>query len=73
MKKRFNSFMRLNEFDSVRILKDDGGIIKKGDIGVILVVFENPREAYEVEVFDENGKPKAQGTFLPDDLELVKY
>ncbi|MBR4831463.1 MAG: DUF4926 domain-containing protein [Butyrivibrio sp.] len=65
--------MKFSEFDTVRILKDDGDTVKKGDVGAVLMVFEKPREAYEVEVFDESGKPKTQCTFLPDDLELVKY
>lgn len=52
-------------------MKDCEESVKKGDIGVILMAFENPREAYEVEILNEKGNPKAQCTLVPDDLELV--
>lgn len=63
--------MKFKEYDTVRIMKDCDEGIKRGAIGAILIVFEKPREAYEVEILDEKGNPKAQCTFLPDDLELV--
>ena len=45
--------MKFKECDIVKIMKDCDEEIKKGEIGVIVMVFEKPREAYEVEVFDE--------------------
>ncbi len=63
--------MKFKECDIVKIMKDCDEEIKKGEIGVIVMVFEKPREAYEVEVFDEEGCTKAQCTLLPDELELV--
>ena len=63
--------MKFKEHDTVRIMKDCGEGIKKGTIGAILMAFEEPQEAYEVEMLDEKGNPKAQRTFLPDDLELA--
>lgn len=64
--------MKFKEYDTVKIIKDCEEGVKKGDLGAILMVFEEPREAYEVEILDEEGNPKAQCTLLPDDLELVK-
>ncbi len=55
----------------MRVLNDSSDSKKKGEIGAILMVFEQPHEAYEVEFLDEDGYPKAQCTLLPDDLELV--
>lgn len=63
--------MKFKEFDTVRIMKDCDEGIKKGTIGAIVTGFEEPREAYEVEILDEKGNPGALCTFLPDDLELV--
>jgi hypothetical protein len=65
--------MKFKEFDTVKILKDGKNGVKKGDVGAILVVFATPREAYEVEVLDEQGIPKAQCTFLPEELEVIVY
>ena len=53
-------------------MKDCEEGVKKGELGAILMVFEEPQEAYEVEILDEEGNPKAQCTLLPDDLELVE-
>ena len=52
-------------------MKDYNKEIKKGEIGVVIMVFKKPREAYEVEVLDEKGCTKAQCTFLPNELELI--
>ena len=46
--------------------------VKIGDIGVVVMVFDNPNEAYEVEVIDKDGFTKAQCTLLTNELELVK-
>jgi len=64
--------MKFKEYDTVKIMKDCEEDVKKGELGAILMVFEEPREAYEVEILDEEGNPKAQCTLLPDDLELVE-
>ena len=65
--------MKFKEFDTVKILKDGENGVKKGDVGAILMTFEEPREADEVEVLDELGIPKSQCTFLPEELELIVY
>ncbi len=64
--------MKFKEYDTVKILRDCDEGIKKGEIGAIIMVFENPEEAYEVEVLEADGKTKAQCTLLPDDLDLVE-
>ena len=64
--------MKFKECDAVRIMVDCGELVKKGEIGAVLMVFEEPQEAYEIEFLDEEGNLKAQYTLRPDDLELVK-
>lgn len=64
--------MKFKEYDTVRIMKNCEQGIKKGTIGAIIMAFEEPQEAYEVEILDADGKTKVQCTFSPDDLELVK-
>ena len=64
--------MKFKECDTVRIKVDCGVNVKRGEIGAILMVFEEPQEAYEVEVLDEAGNPKAQCTLSPDELELYR-
>lgn len=63
--------MKFKELDTVKILRKHDENVKIGDIGVVVMVFDNPNEAYEVEVIDEEGFTKAQCTLLPDELELV--
>lgn len=64
--------MKFNELDSVRTLKEfsDYGI-PKGEIGIVVIAFTNPNEAYEVEFDDGNGRPKATFPILPEYLEKV--
>ena len=64
--------MKFKEYDTVKVKKDcEEGVIS-GEIGAVIMVFEKPQEAYEVEFVDEDGNPKAQCTLLPDELELAK-
>lgn len=65
--------MKFKEFDTVRILRKCNEEVQIGDIGVIVMVFDNPNEAYEVEVIDGEGVTKAQCTLLPNELELVEH
>ena len=65
--------MKFKEFDTVRILRKCNEEVQIGDVGVIVMVFDNPNEAYEVEVIDGEGVTKAQCTFLPNELELVEH
>ena len=68
---RLGDIMKFKEYDVVRIMIDCEEGVKKGEIGTILMVFEEPQEAYEVEIPDKDGKPKAQCALLPEDLEPV--
>ena len=65
--------VKFKEFDTVRILRKCNEEVQIGDIGVIVMVFDNPNEAYEVEVIDGEGVTKAQCTLLPNELELVEH
>lgn len=47
--------MKFKEFDTVRVLKKCNDKVRIGDKGVIVMVFDNPNEAYEVEIVDEEG------------------
>ena len=46
--------------------------MKFQEVGTVLLSFENPVEAYEVEFLDETGRQKAQCTLFPEDLQLVR-
>ena len=48
--------MKFQEYDLVRILKDCEEGVRKGEVGTVLLSFENPVEAYEVEFLDETGR-----------------
>jgi hypothetical protein len=61
--------MKFSELDIVRTkidVPEEG--IKKGDIGAIIVAFNEPNEAYEVEFVDGDNNSK-QFVFLPDEIE----
>lgn len=56
----------------VRLLEDvpSEGICS-GSLGVIVAVFSEPEEAYEVEFCDEKGVTTAQVALRPSQLEVV--
>lgn len=56
--------MKFKEFDTVRILRKCNEEVQIGDIGVIVIVFDNPNEAYEVEVIDGEGLQKLNVRFF---------
>ena len=61
--------MKFNELDAVKTLKsfpDDG--IRMGEIGTIVVAFNTPNEAYEVEFLNNDGSTKAMFAIDPEDL-----
>jgi hypothetical protein len=43
--------------------------IKSGDIGVVVAIFTDPNEAYEVEFVNADGSTKAMFAILPEHLE----
>ena len=65
--------MKFKELDTVRVIRTSQENIYIGDIGVIVMIFDSPEEAYEVEVMDEEGNIKVQSTFLTEDLELCIF
>lgn len=64
--------MKYKEFDMVRICKDYNEQIQRGAIGVVVMVYDMPNEAYEVEFVDDEGITIAQCVLLPNELEIVK-
>ncbi len=63
--------MKFKEYDMIRTTKNCKEGVCKGEIGAIIMVFEEPQEAYEVEFLDERGFPKVQCTLHPEEMELV--
>lgn len=63
--------MKFKEYDTIKVTKYCEEGICKGEIGAIIMAFEKPQEAYEVEFLDEEGFPKAQCTLRPEEMELV--
>ena len=64
--------MKFSEYDIVLVLKDyPENKIKKGDIGVIVMIYTIPNLAYEVEVSDENGNSKINFAIPESELNLV--
>lgn len=64
--------MKFKEYEMVKVMINCNSNVKKGDIGAIIMVFNEPNEAYEVEFLDSEGYHKAQCTLLPDELEKVE-
>lgn len=63
--------MKFKEFDTVRIMVGKYNDIKCNDIGVVIMAFDSPNEAYEIEIVSDDGKTIAQGAFLPTEIELA--
>ena len=63
--------MKFEEYDTVRVLVDTEKDIKKGDIGVVIMVYDDPTEGYEVEFINEDGTQKAQIVFKANEIEKV--
>lgn len=64
--------MKPKEFDTVRLLvpvTEEG--VNAGDIGVIVAVFDDPDEAYEIEVCDRDGATVAQVVLKQPQFEVV--
>lgn len=63
--------MTFNEYDIVRVINSPYKEIANGRVGAVIVVFDFPKEAYEVE-FQDNDEGFVQYTFYPEDIELVE-
>ncbi|MEK5340602.1 DUF4926 domain-containing protein [Heyndrickxia coagulans] len=65
--------MSFEVYDTVIVLEDDPNEgVKKGDIGTIIMVYDTPNKAYEVEFVDEKGRVKYQGVFLSNQIKKIK-
>ena len=60
----------LNEYAVVVATKDLSKTVKLGCVGTIVMVYDNPSLAYEVEFFNDNGDTIELLTVEPDDLRL---
>jgi len=60
-------------YDAVRMKQDrpEEGVTTS-DVGTILFVFSDPREAYELEFSDADGVPFAQFAATPDEFTVVE-
>ncbi|WP_079707595.1 DUF4926 domain-containing protein [Paraliobacillus ryukyuensis] len=65
--------MSFEVYETVKVLEDDFSTgIEKGDIGTIIMVYDTPNEAYEVEFIDEEGRVKYQGVYLLNQITKLK-
>lgn len=60
----------LNDYVVVVATKDLSQIVKRGCVGTIVMVYDNPSLAYEVEFFDEMGDTIELLTVEPEDIKL---
>ncbi|WP_458412187.1 DUF4926 domain-containing protein [Schinkia sp. CFF1] len=59
--------------ETVIILEDNPNEgVKKGDIGTVIMVYETPNKAYEVEFVDEEGRVKFQGVYQSNQIAKLK-
>lgn len=64
--------MKFNEYDVIRLLVNlEEDNVFKGEIGTVLMAYTQPKEAYEVEINNEDGTQKAQFIALPEQLEKI--
>jgi hypothetical protein len=64
--------MKLGLFDVVKLevdLPEEG--LKKGDTGTVVLDFESPRNAYEVEFCDSEGRTLVTLALVPSQISLV--
>lgn len=64
--------MRPNTLDTIKILRplpEEG--VEAGAVGVIIAIFDDPDEAYEVEFSDEEGRSVAQVVLQREDFDLA--
>lgn len=65
--------MDFEVYETVIVLEDEPNEgINKGDIGTIIMVFDTPNNAYEVEFVDEEGRVKYQGIYLSNQIAKLK-
>ena len=65
--------MSFEVYETVKVLEDDPNEgIQKGDIGTIIMVYDIPNKAYEVEFVDEEGRVRYQGVYLSNQISKLK-
>ena len=65
--------MKPKLFDVVRTLRPlCDGALEIGSTGAVILVFEEPSEAYEVEFVDDEGRATAILTLQREDFEIVR-
>jgi Domain of unknown function (DUF4926) len=63
---------KAQELDLVEVLEDLPEYnIKKGEIGVVVVAFDNPDEAYDLEFVDESGQSRFAYSVKPDQIRIA--
>jgi hypothetical protein len=60
----------LNEYAVVVATKDLSKEVKRGCVGTIVMIYDNPSLAYEVEFFKTNGDTVELLTVEPNDIKL---
>jgi hypothetical protein len=58
----------INEYDMVNAARDLNEKVLSGCIGTVVMVYENPSLAYEVEFFGSNDETIAILTVKPDEI-----
>ena len=61
----------MNELDIVKAKRNLSKSVSKGCMGTIVMVYDNPRLAYEVEFINDEGDTVDLITVEPEDLVLV--
>ncbi|MBM3236906.1 DUF4926 domain-containing protein [Candidatus Poribacteria bacterium] len=65
--------MQFELLSVVELLEDVDKEVKKGEIGTIVEIFDNPDEAYEVEFVNSHGEQTLiTYTLKPEQLRLIK-
>jgi hypothetical protein len=69
----FSVMTTLNEYDVVKLTRDLPELeLKKGAKGTVLMVFTEPRLAYEVEFLDRKGRHLAELAVLPEYVTVTR-
>ena len=63
--------MMLNELDVVKSVRRLSGAVAKGCAGTVVMVYDSPPLAYEVEFFDANSNTIGLLTVQPSDIAPV--
>lgn len=62
----------IREYDTVRTTKDLSDCVRKGCIGAVVMIYQEPTLGYEVEFFDKEGDTLEVLTVHPDEIESLR-